>query len=135
VLPDASGLKTSVQRKDGYLTFSITMNGWREVPGTCFPPNEAPSSRCILIYRVDRLDGFPDALEASLPETVAHTCVVHFSRGSLDGRCSRPQSQEGEHHPPCRRPVERRLISARGGAFALLMVGTGLVGLAAFARC
>src|SRR5690606_7661258 len=39
----------------------------------------------ILIALIDGLAGFPAAIEAVFPDTVAHQCVVHLVRQSLRG--------------------------------------------------
>ncbi len=38
----------------------------------------------ILIAVVDGLKGFPDAINAVVPETTVQTCIVHLLRNSLD---------------------------------------------------
>ena len=38
----------------------------------------------ILVAVVDRLKGFPEAINASFPQAVVQTCIVHLIRHSLE---------------------------------------------------
>lgn len=38
----------------------------------------------ILIAVVDKLKGFPDAIEAAFPQTTVQTCIVYLIRNSLE---------------------------------------------------
>lgn len=38
----------------------------------------------ILIAVVDALKGFPEAINADFPETIAQTCIAHLIRNSID---------------------------------------------------
>ena len=82
----------SVQRKACYLAMAIGMEGEREVLGMWFQANEGAKFwmqvlsdlkqrgvQDILICCVDRLKGFPDAIEAVFPQTTVQTCIVHYA--------------------------------------------------------
>ena len=86
----------SVQRKACYLAFGVRLDGERDVLGMWFQDAEGAKFwmhvlgdlkrrgvRDILICWVDGLTGFPEAIEATFPETTVQTCVVHLIRRSL----------------------------------------------------
>ncbi len=82
----------SVQRKACYLALAINMDGEREVLGMWFQANEGAKFwmqvltdlkqrgvQDILICCVDGLKGFPEAIEATFPQTTIQTCIVHYA--------------------------------------------------------
>lgn len=86
----------SVQRKACYLALGVRMDGERDVLGMWFQDTEGAKFwmhvlsdlrrrgvRDILICCVDGLTGFPEAIEATFPQTTVQTCVVHLIRRSL----------------------------------------------------
>ena len=86
----------SVQRKACYLASGVRMDGQRDVLGMWFQDTEGAKFwmhvlgdlkrrgvRDILICCVDGLTGFPEAIEATFPQTTVQTCVVHLIRRSL----------------------------------------------------
>lgn|GEM_PF-5126117 len=67
----------------------------------------------ILIAVVDRLKGFPEAINALFPQTVVQTCIVHLIRHSLDlpdGRIARSSRRPSKLFtaPPTPTPARRR---------------------------
>ena len=86
----------SVQRKACYLALGVGMDGERDVLGMWFQDTEGSKFwmqvlselkrrgvQDILICCVDRLKGFPEAIEAIFPATTVQTCSVHLIRQSL----------------------------------------------------
>ena len=86
----------SVQRKACYLALGVRLDGQRDVLGMWFQDTEGAKFwmhvlgdlkrrgvRDILICCVDGLTGFPEAIEATFPQTTVQTCVVHLIRRSL----------------------------------------------------
>ena len=86
----------SVQRRACYLALGITVEGERDVLGMWFQETEGAKFwmqvladlkqrgvRDILICCVDGLKGFPEAIEAIVPNTTVQTCIVHLIRLSL----------------------------------------------------
>src|SRR5204863_5794634 len=86
----------SVQRKACYLALGVSMDGERDVLGMWFQETEGAKFWMqvlnnlkqrgvsdILICCVDGLKGFPEAIEATFPQTVVQTYVVHLIRHSL----------------------------------------------------
>src|SRR4051812_21558138 len=86
----------SVQRRACYLALGVTVEGDRDVLGLWFQETEGAKfwmqvlselrQRGVqdgLICCVDGLKGFPEAIEATFPETVVQTCIVHLIRHSL----------------------------------------------------
>jgi putative transposase len=87
----------SVQRRACYLALGVALDGDRGVLGMWFEETEGAKFwmqvlteleqrgvQEILIARVDGLKGFPEAIGAIFPETIAQTCVVHLIRHSLE---------------------------------------------------
>jgi len=86
----------SVARKACYLALGVRLDGQRDVLGMWFQDTEGAKFwmhvlgdlkrrgvRDILICCVDGLTGFPEAIEATFPQTTVQTCVVHLIRRSL----------------------------------------------------
>jgi putative transposase len=86
----------SVQRRACYLALGITVDGDRDVLGMWFQETEGAKFwmqvltelkqrgvQDILIWCVDGLKGFPEAIEAIFPKTTVQTCIVHLLRHSL----------------------------------------------------
>ena len=90
-------------RRDGrvqslvvYVVFAYTMQGQKEVLGLWFAPTEGAKFwmqvltelrnrgvQDILFACVDGLKGFPEAFEATFPQTTVQTCIVHMVRNSV----------------------------------------------------
>ena len=79
------------------MALGATPEGEREVLGLWIAANEGAKFwlsvtnnlrnrgvEDILIAVVDRLKGFPDAINAAFPETTVQTCIVHLVRHSLN---------------------------------------------------
>jgi putative transposase len=86
----------TVQRRACYLALGVTLEGDRDVLGMWFQENEGAKFwlqvltdlkqrgvKDILIACVDGLKGFPEAIEATFPDTWVQTCIVHLIRHSL----------------------------------------------------
>jgi transposase-like protein len=86
----------SVQNRACYLALGVTCDGEREVLGLWWQETEGAKFwlavlndlrrrgvQDVLIACVDGLKGFPEAIEATFPETWVQTCVVHLIRASL----------------------------------------------------
>jgi len=80
-----------------YLALGVTMDGKKEILGIWFSANEGAKFwlhvltelknrgvRDILIFCVDGLKGFPEAIQASYPKGRVQLCIVHMVRGSLE---------------------------------------------------
>jgi putative transposase len=85
----------TVQRRACYLALGVTLEGDRDVLGMWFQENEGAKFwlqvltdlkqrgvKDILIACVDGLKGFPEAIEATFPDTWVQTCIVHLIRHS-----------------------------------------------------
>ena len=85
-----------VRNRTVYVVLALTLAGHKEVLGLWMADNEgakfwlavlnelkARGLQDILIASVDGLSGFPDALEASFPNVIVQTCIVHQIRNSL----------------------------------------------------
>ena len=81
----------AVRVKAVYLAISINMSGEKEVLGLWLAQTEGAKSwlqvltelrnrgvQHIFIAYVDRLKGFPDAIEAVFPKAVVQLCIVHM---------------------------------------------------------
>jgi putative transposase len=86
----------SVRNMACYLALGVTVDGEREVLGIWWQETEGAKFWLavlndlrrrgvsdVLIACVDGLKGFPDAIEATFPQTWVQTCVVHLIRASL----------------------------------------------------
>ena len=86
----------SVRNKHAYLAVGVGINGIKETLGIWLEPSEGAKfwlrviselkSRGvedILVFAVDGLKGFPDAIEAVYPDAIVQTCIVHMIRNSL----------------------------------------------------
>jgi len=86
----------TVQRRACYLALGVSVEGERDVLGMWFQETEGAKFWMqvlselkqrgvadILLCCVDGLKGFPEAIEASFPNTVVQTCIVHLIRHSL----------------------------------------------------
>jgi putative transposase len=86
----------TVQRRALYLALGVTLEGDRDVLGMWFQETEGAKFwmqvltdlkqrgvQDILIFCVDGLKGFPEAIEAIFPKTTVQTCIVHLIRASL----------------------------------------------------
>ena len=86
----------SVANKAVYLALGITPDGRKHVLGLWIDPNEGArfwlrivnelrnrGVKDILIAVVDGLKGFPEAINATFPQTLVQTCVVHLLRNAL----------------------------------------------------
>jgi transposase-like protein len=63
----------------------------------------------VLIACCDGLTGFPEAIEATFPNTVVQTCVVHLIRAVRREAPGLPNGGERPSSPVCRsRPVKLR---------------------------
>jgi len=86
----------SVRSRACYLALGVTCDGDREVLGIWWQDTEGSKFwlavlndlrrrgvEDVLIARVDGLKGFPEAIEATFPQTWVQTCIVHLIRSSL----------------------------------------------------
>src|SRR5947208_2315746 len=86
----------SVRNKHAYLAIGVGIDGIKETLGIWLEPNEGAKfwlrviselkSRGvedILVFSVDGLKGFPEAIEAVYPQAIVQTCIVHMIRNSL----------------------------------------------------
>jgi len=86
----------SVQNRACYLALGVTCDGEREVLGIWWQDTEGAKFWLavlndlkrrgvadVLIACVDGLKGFPEAIEATFPQTWVQTCIVHLIRSSL----------------------------------------------------
>jgi putative transposase len=86
----------SVQTRACYLALGVTCDGEREVLGIWWQETEGAKFLLavlndlrrrgvgdVLISCVDGLKGFPEAIEATFPQTWVQTCIVHLIRASL----------------------------------------------------
>lgn len=86
----------SVRNMACYLALGVTCDGEREVLGIWWQETEGAKFwlavlndlkrrgvNDVLISCVDGLKGFPEAIEATFPETWVQTCIVHLIRASL----------------------------------------------------
>jgi putative transposase len=86
----------SVRTMACYLALGVTVDGEREVLGIWWQETEGAKFwlavlndlrrrgvEDVLISCVDGLKGFPEAIEATFPQTWVQTCVVHLIRASL----------------------------------------------------
>lgn len=86
----------TVSNKAAYLALGVTPDGRKHVLGLWIDPNEGArfwlrivnelhnrGVKDILIAVVDGLKGFPEAINATFPQTLVQTCVVHLLRNAL----------------------------------------------------
>jgi putative transposase len=86
----------SVRNKHAYLAIGVGIDGMKESLGIWLEVNEgakfwlrviselkARGVEDILVFSVDGLKGFPEAIEAVYPDAVVQTCIVHMIRNSL----------------------------------------------------
>jgi putative transposase len=86
----------TVCNKAVYLALGITPDGRKHILGLWFDPNEGAKFwlrivnelrnrgvKDILIAVVDGLKGFPEAINATFPQTLVQTCIVHLLRNAL----------------------------------------------------
>ena len=85
-----------VHKKAVYVALGITMDGHKEVLGLWISKNEGAKFwlsvltdlqirglQDVLIFCVDGLSGFPEAIEAVYPKAKVQLCVVHMVRNSV----------------------------------------------------
>jgi putative transposase len=85
-----------VINKSAYLAIGINIDGLKDVLGIWLEQSEGAKLwlkvmtelknrgvRDIFIACVDGLKGFPEAIEATFPQTEVQLCIVHMIRGSL----------------------------------------------------
>ncbi len=125
----------SVQRRACYLALGVSMDGSRDVLGMWFQATEGAKFwmqvlselkqrgvRDIPICCVDGLKGFPEAMEAVVPQTTVQTCIVHLIRTSLKYVPRRDYDAVAKDLRPiytainARRPNGRWRSSIRNGA-------------------
>src|SRR6266545_5509917 len=86
----------SVRNKHAFLAIGVGIDGIKETLGIWLEPNEgakfwlrviselkARGVEDILVFSVDGLKGFPEAIEAVYPDAIVQTCIVHMIRNSL----------------------------------------------------
>jgi putative transposase len=86
----------SVRNKHAYLAIGVGIEGIKETLGIWLEANEgakfwlrviselkARGVEDILVFSVDGLKGFPQAIEAVYPQAIVQTCIVHMIRNSL----------------------------------------------------
>lgn len=86
----------TVCNKAVYLALGITSDGRKHILGLWIDPNEGAKFwlrivnelrnrgvKDILIAVVDGLKGFPEAINATFPQTLVQTCIVHLLRNAL----------------------------------------------------
>ena len=86
----------SVRNKHAYLAIGVGIDGIKETLGIWLEPSEgakfwlrviselkARGVEDILVFAVDGLKGFPQAIEAVYPHAIVQTCIVHMIRNSL----------------------------------------------------
>ena len=87
-----------VINKAVYLALGINVEGHKELLGMWMPENEGAKFwlsvltdlqnrgvNPVLIAGVDGLKGFPEAINATFPDTKVQLCIVHRVRHSLQG--------------------------------------------------
>ena len=80
-----------------YLAFGVTMDGQKDILGIWFSANEGATFwlqvltelknrgvRDVLLFCVDGLKGFPEAIQSAYPKSQVQLCIVHMVRGSLE---------------------------------------------------
>jgi len=85
-----------VRNKHAYLAIGVGIEGMKERLGIWLEANEgakfwlrviselkARGVEDILVFSVDALKGFPQAIEAVYPQAIVQTCIVHMIRNSL----------------------------------------------------
>lgn len=85
-----------VRNKAAHIAVGVDMDGIKHVLGIWIQANEGAKFwagvcaelanrgvRDVLIVCVDGLTGFPEAIEATWPESMVQTCVVHLIRGAM----------------------------------------------------
>ena len=86
-----------VRNKAVYVALGVTPDGTKDILGLWIETSEGAkfwprvmnelknrSVEDILIAVVDGLKGFPEAINAVLPQTIVQTCIVHLIRNSMD---------------------------------------------------
>ena len=86
-----------VRNKAVYMALAVLPDGTREILGLWIEQTEGAKFwlrvmneiknrgvQDILIAVVDGLKGFPDAINATFPQTVVQTCIVHLIRHSMN---------------------------------------------------
>jgi putative transposase len=116
----------SVRNKHAYLAIAVGIEGIKETLGIWLEPKEgakfwlrviselkARGVEDILVFSVDRLKGFPEAIEAVYPQAIVQTCIVHMIRNSLRfNQLQGPQAAR-ERPPDDLHRRDRRSCSAR----------------------
>lgn len=85
-----------VENRAVYLAVGITLDGEKDILGIWFSSNEGAKFwlqvltelrnrgvREVLIFCVDGLKGFPEAIQSQFPHARVQICIVHMVRGSL----------------------------------------------------
>ena len=80
-----------------YIALAILPDGTKEIPGLWIEQTEGAKFwlrvmneiknrgvQDILLAVVDGLKGFPEAINATFPETLVQTCIVHLIRHSMN---------------------------------------------------
>ena len=86
-----------VRNKAVYIALAILPDGTKEIPGLWIEQTEGAKFwlrvmneiknrgvQDILLAVVDGLKGFPEAINATFPETLVQTCIVHLIRHSMN---------------------------------------------------
>lgn len=86
-----------VETRAVYLALGITVDGQKDILGIWFSANEGAKFwlqvltelknrgvRDVLIFCVDGLKGFPEAIQSCYPQARIQLCIVHMVRGSLE---------------------------------------------------
>ena len=86
-----------VENRAVYLAVGITLDGEKDILGIWFSSNEGAKFwlqvltelrnrgvREVLIFCVDGLKGFPEAIQSQFPHARIQLCIVHMVRGSLE---------------------------------------------------
>jgi putative transposase len=120
----------TVQRRACYLALGVTVEGERDVLGMWCQETEGAKFWMqvlselkqrgvadIVVCCVDRLTGFPEAIEAIYPTTTVQTCVVHLIRHSLKYVPRREREQVARDLKPIYTAVDADAAQAALEAF------------------
>lgn len=102
-----------VRNKPAYLAIGVDVDGRKRVLGICLGDGDEGAkywlavlteirnrgTQDVLIVCCEGLKGLPDAIEATWPQSVVQTCVVHLLRGAtrypMLARQRRPRNAKG----------------------------------------
>ena len=86
-----------VENRAVYIALGVTIDGEKDILGIWFSANEGSKFwlqvltelknrgvRDVLIFCVDGLKGFPEAIQSAYPQALIQLCIVHIVRSSLE---------------------------------------------------